>query len=75
MTGAETEKVSAFIVPAAEPGRGSRTLEAAHRSVPAFEAPVILLQPVVEVAAGPVPHLLAQLGADRAGVSRRGRPS
>lgn len=69
MTGAGTEGVSAFIVPAAEPGRGSGTFEAAHRLVPAFEAPVILLQPVMEVAAGPVPHPFAELGLDRAGVA------
>ena len=37
MTGAGAEDVSEFIVPAAEPGRGSGTFEAAHRSVPAFE--------------------------------------
>ena len=69
VTGAGAEAVSEFIVPAAKPGRGSGTFEAAHRLVSAFDAPVILFQPVVEVAAGPVPHLLAQLGADRAGVA------
>src|SRR3954471_14977915 len=69
VTGAGAEDVSKFIVPPAEPGRGSGTLEAAHRSVSAFEAPVILLQPVIEVAAGPVPHPFAELGPDRAGVA------
>jgi hypothetical protein len=69
VTRAGTEGVSEFIVPSAEPGRGSGTLEAAHRSVSAFEAPVILFQPVVEVAAGPVPHPFAQLGPDRPGVA------
>src|SRR5512132_2449546 len=69
VTGAGAEDVSKFIVPPAEPGRGSGTLEAAHRSVSAFEAPVILLQPVIEVAAGPVPHPFAELGLDRAWVA------
>src|SRR4051794_21579979 len=54
---------------AAEPGGRSWTLETAHGSVSAFEAPVILFQPVVEVAAGPVPHPFAQLGPDRPGVA------
>lgn len=46
MTGAGAEDVSELIVPSAEPGRGLGTFEAAHRSVSAFEAPVILFQPV-----------------------------
>src|SRR5918998_2088271 len=61
VTGAGAEDVSEFIVPPAEPGRGSGTFEAAHRSASAFEAPVVLLQPVVEVAAGPVAPPFAQL--------------
>src|SRR5918998_6860256 len=65
VTGAGTEDVPELVVPSAEPGRGSGALEAAHRSVAAFEAPVVLLQPVVQVAAGPVPHPFAQLGPDR----------
>src|SRR5918998_5281720 len=67
VTGAGAEDVSEFIVPPAEPGRGSGTFEAAPRSVSAFEAAVILFQPVVEVAAGPVPHPFAELGPDRTG--------
>ena len=47
MMGAGAEDVSELIVPSAEPGRGSGTFEAAHRSVSAFEAPVILFQPVI----------------------------
>src|SRR3954447_7737066 len=34
-----------------------------------FDAAVILLQPVIQVATGPVSHALAQRGADRAGVA------
>src|SRR3954454_578567 len=63
-TGTEAEEVPEFVVTSAEPGGRSRALEAAHRPVAAFDAPVVLLQPVVQVAAGPVPNPPAQLGAD-----------
>src|SRR5215210_2246334 len=51
-----------------KPGRTGRpiwALEAPHGPVAAFDAAAILLQPVVQVGAGPVPHTLAQLGPDR----------
>src|SRR3954463_4083931 len=67
--GAGTEKVAQFIVSATEPGGRSGALEAPHGPVATLDAAVILLQPVVQVGAGPVPHALAQLGADRAGVA------
>src|SRR3954465_7999906 len=67
VAGARAEKVAEFIVSATEPGRRSWALEAPHGSVAAFDAAVILLQPVVQVGAGPVPHILAQLGADCSG--------
>src|SRR3954465_2243481 len=35
----------------------------------AFDAAGILLQPVVQVATGPVPRILAQRGADRPGIA------
>ena len=54
--GAEAEEVAELIVASAEPGGRSRALEAPHGSVSAFDAPVVLLQPIVQVAAGPVPH-------------------
>src|SRR3954471_23385013 len=69
MAGAEEEKLAEFIVSATEPSRRSRALEAPHGSIAAFDAAVILLQPVVQVGAGPVPHILAEFGADRAGVA------
>src|SRR4051794_9647439 len=69
VAGARAEKVAEFIVSATEPGRRSWALEAPHGSVAAFDAAVILLQPVVQVGAGPVPHIFAQLGADRPGVA------
>ena len=43
------------------PGRTGRlivTFEAPHGSIAAFDAPVVLLQPVIQVATGPVPHAL-----------------
>src|SRR4051794_25457861 len=67
--GARAEKAAEFIVSPAEPGGRSRAFEAPHGPVAAFDAPVILLQPVVQVATGPVPHTFAQLGPDRAGVA------
>jgi hypothetical protein len=59
VAGAGAEEVAELVVTSAEPGGRSWTLEAAHRSVAAFEAPVVLLQPIVQVAAGPVPHAAA----------------
>src|SRR4051812_17027051 len=44
-------------------------LEAPHGPVAAFDAAVILLQPIVQGGAGPVPHILAQRRADGAGVA------
>ncbi len=46
-TRAEAEKVSELVVPAAEPGRGPGTLETPHGSTAAFQAAVILFQPVI----------------------------
>src|SRR5215213_8337666 len=65
MAGAEAEEVAELIVAAAEPGGRSRALEALHGPVSAFDAPMVLLQLIVQVAAGPVPHTTAQLGPDR----------
>src|SRR5690349_15105536 len=45
------------------------TFETTHGPEPAFDAAVILFKPVVQVAAGAVPHLLAQLGPDRARIA------
>src|SRR5215207_4847438 len=65
VAGARAEEVAEFVVGLAEPGGGSWTFEAPHGSIAAFDAPVVLLQPVIQVATGPVPHPLAQRGADR----------
>src|SRR3954467_14813937 len=50
--GAWAEDVAEFIVSATEPGCRSRAFEAPHRPVAALDAPVVLLQPVVQVGAG-----------------------
>src|SRR3954451_15926963 len=64
VAGARAEKVAEFIVSPAEPGGRSGTFEAPHGPIAAFDAAVVLLQPVVQVGTGPVPHSLAQLGPD-----------
>src|SRR4051812_29926385 len=67
--GSEAEEVAQFIVSAAEPGGRSGAFEAPHGPVATFDAPVVLLQPVVQVGTGSVPHILAELGPDRPGVA------
>jgi hypothetical protein len=61
VTGAGAEKVTEFVVTSTEPGGRLGTPEAAHRSVAAFDAPVVLFQSVIEVAAGSMADILAQL--------------
>src|SRR4051794_41533087 len=69
MAGARAEEVAQFIVGSTEPGGRSGALEAPRGPVAAFDAAVILLQPVVQITTASVPHALAQLGADRPGVA------
>src|SRR3954468_23251564 len=59
MAGAEAEKVAEFIVGPTEPGGRSGAFEAPHGPIAAFDAAVVLLQPVIQVGAGPVPHIFA----------------
>ena len=68
-TGAGTEEVAQFIVASTEPVSRSRALEPTHRLVSTFDATVILLQSIVEIAAGAMAHRLAQHRADRTGVA------
>jgi hypothetical protein len=65
LAGEGAEKVAKLIITPAEPGGRSGALEAPHRPVSAFDAPMILLEPVIQVGIGSVPHILAQFGADR----------
>src|SRR5215218_10229718 len=65
VAGAEAEEVAEFVVAAAEAvGRGE-ALEAAHASDAAFDAAVVLLQPVVLVRAGAMDDPPAERRADR----------
>src|SRR3954463_5702612 len=67
--GPGAEEVAQLVVSSAEPSRRSRALEPAHGPVSALDAPVILLDPIVHVLAGPVSNPLAQLGPDRARIA------
>jgi hypothetical protein len=57
---AQTETGAALVMASAEPLGGIEGLEAAHTLDPTFDAPVILLQAIVSIGAGPVWHLSAQ---------------
>jgi hypothetical protein len=61
---ADATEVSKLVVAAAELGRQTKILEAAHPSDAAFDAAVILPETVVLVGAGPAPNGPVQRGAD-----------
>jgi hypothetical protein len=44
------------------------TLESAHRPRPLFDASMVLLQMIIQVAVGAMTHLFPQLRFDRAGI-------
>src|SRR5580693_10465874 len=67
--GAGTEEVTQFIVASTEPVGRSWAFETTHGLVSTFDATVILLQSIVEVAAGAVLHAFTQLRPDRARVA------
>jgi hypothetical protein len=69
VAGTRAEEAAQFIVCATEPSGGSGAFEAPHWSVAPFDAAVVLLQPVIQVSTGSVPHAFAQRGADRPGVA------
>jgi hypothetical protein len=60
VVGAKTEKGTELVISSAEPLGGSECLEAAHTSDPAFEAPVILLESIIQIGAGPVLYMPAE---------------
>src|SRR5215217_8813482 len=82
VAGARAEEVAELVVASTEPVRRHEALEPAHTSDPAFDAAVILLEPVVPVRAGPVHDPPAERAADRPrvgavtvrGDARRGLP-
>jgi hypothetical protein len=51
--GAEAEEGAEFVIPSTKPLGGTECLEASHTSDPTFDAPVILLQAIVSIGAGP----------------------
>jgi len=65
MVGAETKKGAQLVIASTGPLGGRDCVEAARTSDPTFDAPVILLEPVVLVGAGPMLHMPAECGADR----------
>lgn len=69
VAGLNAEKVAELVITATEPSRRAGTLKPKHGPVLAFQAAVVPLQPIVKVAARPVPHRPAPLGADRAWVA------
>jgi FkbM family methyltransferase len=76
-TGAGAEEVTQLIVASTEALSRSWALEPTHRLVAALDAAVILLQSVVEIAAGAMLHGFTQCRPDRAGiavVAIRGHP-
>jgi hypothetical protein len=76
-TRAGTKEITQFLVASTEPLSRSRALEPTHWLVSTFDAAVILLQSIVEIAAGAVLHGFTQLGPDRARiavVAIRGHP-
>jgi hypothetical protein len=56
VAGAGAKRGAELIVSPTEPLRGPEGLDAPHASDPAPHAAVVLLEPVVLVGAGPVPH-------------------
>ena len=63
--GPGTEEVAQFVVASAKPVSRSWALKPTHRLISTFDAAVILLQSIVEVAAGAVLHAFTQRRPDR----------
>jgi hypothetical protein len=65
---AATKKITEFAVLSAEATGGLIGLEAPHTSDPPLDAAMVLLEPIVQVSARPVPDRPPQRHADRPGV-------
>src|ERR1700743_2938092 len=63
--GPRSEVVAEFVVASTKPGSGLAALEPSHWLVSALDAAMILLNPVVEIAAGPMARTVAEFGLDR----------
>jgi len=57
--------VAEFVVASTKPGSRLAALESAHRLVSTLDAAMVLLNPVVEIAAGPMARTVAEFGLDR----------
>ena len=68
VTATRSEEISELTMLSTEAVGGVMALEASPTSDPAFDAAMVLLEPVVQVGAGAVPDGLAQHGSDRPGV-------
>ena len=66
--GPATQEVSELVVTAAIPPRRSSALQSKHRSTSAFDAAVILLKSVVQIAICPMPHMAAEFCPDCPGI-------
>jgi hypothetical protein len=67
--GTGTEEVAKLIMGPAKAASRSGAFKAAHRPISAFDATVILLNPIVQVGAGPMPNASTQFSADRARIA------
>ena len=65
VVGARAEEVAELVIASTEALRGCEALEPAHTSRAPFHAPVVLLEPIVLVDAGPVLDIAAERAADR----------
>lgn len=68
VTATRAKKIAEFAVFSTEALGGIMAFEASHTSDPALDAAMVLFKTIVQVGTGPVPHGLAQHGADCSGV-------
>jgi hypothetical protein len=68
VTATRAKKIAEFAVFSTEALGGIVAFEASHTSDPAFNATMVLFKTIVQVGTGPMPHGLAQHGANRSGV-------
>ena len=66
--GPTAQEVSELVVAAAIAPRRSSALQSKHRSTSAFDAAVILLKSVVQIAICPMPHMAAEFCPDCPGI-------
>jgi hypothetical protein len=67
--GPAANEVAQFVVASAIACRRRGAFQSQHRSTSAFDAAMVLLKSVVEIATRPMSHLPAEPGLDRSGIS------